>query len=110
MKQGLNCVLPVEIEYTRIDDAKHVDFIFTQGTAARLLFHYPSSKVKKQGNKFLLRWTYEETYMFDPRKHVHLDTRITMKDSDFNPQTKIACFRMSPTLFTQYEVEHDEIE
>lgn len=97
MKQGINFLLPIQVgmDVNLIDS---MEFIFKQGEK-EMNFTYPSEKaIKQNDNTISLVWTKEETYYFNSA-NIQIDTRITLKDSQYQPETKIANVFMKPTLF-----------
>lgn len=98
MKQGLKLPMNIRIGMD-IDLIQGMDFLFKQGDAKKE-FHYPSTAAEKIEDRVIqLTWTPEDTYIFEAKKRVDLDTKITLKDSTFNPETKKTSFIMDDTLF-----------
>lgn len=103
MKQGINLILPVEIEYD-LNQVSSIEFMFNQEqTGTRLTFTYPSVNAsrKDDSNIILLSWTREQTYKFDPAYHIEMDTRINLLNSLENPETKMVSLQMKRTLFEE---------
>lgn len=101
MKQGINYLLQIEIGMD-VDLIEKMEFIFKQGEKEKL-FLYPGEKAIKQNNNIIaLKWTSEETYFFKPA-NIEIDTRITLKDSEYQPETEIKTIYMKRTLFEPEE-------
>jgi hypothetical protein len=63
---------------------------------------FPSDDVVDLGNNTLgVIFTQSETTLFDGGKAFYADTRITMKDSTYQPETPILKVQMNPTLFDE---------
>ena len=105
MKRVTNTALPVKINYD-LNEIKNIKFVFTQGYR-RQLFEYPSEHAIRKNedeNIIILYWSLQQTAMFSADT-VKMDTFITLKDSDQNPETPIVTFKMNPSLFSTAEVE-----
>ena len=105
MKRLTNFLLPVEIGMD-LDDVKSVKFKFQQ-YGKTLTFEYPSAKAYRKGseNVVLLKWTLQDTLLFEPGRKMEMDTFITLNDSEENPWTEIVSVNMDRTLFVLEEVE-----
>ena len=103
MKQGTNSIMRINIDID-FDTLEKIDFIFQQ-EESRIMFTYPSSKALKVENENAvdLIWSADETYIFSTKKPIYMDTKIKLIDVDTNPETTIAKFFMSPTLFMKGE-------
>lgn len=98
MKQGTNFILPVEIDID-LDKVEQIEFVFKQKSVEHT-FTYPSDIAVREGNTINLIWTQADTYKFIADK-VEMDTRITLINSPYNPETPIVVFHMDRTLFKE---------
>lgn len=75
-------------------------FAFSRGATRRDVL-YPSAQAERvEGqNAVDIDWNEEDTAAFHAGTLVMLDTRITMVGSRINPETGIASFYISDTLF-----------
>ena len=103
MKQGARFKLEIGFA-TALDEVQRIEFKFVQG-ATSLRFSYPSAVAQRKPNSNIveLLWTAEQTWMFRPGP-VKMDTLVTMKYTDLQPDTNIVTLDMVPTLFTKQEV------
>lgn len=107
MKQGTNSIMRVNID-TDFDTIEKIDFVFQQ-EETRLKFTYPSDRAVAAYNDdeeiigVDIVWTADETYMFSTKKPVYMDSKISIEDVETNPETTIAKFFISPTLFKKGE-------
>lgn len=97
MKQGTNCLLPISIG-TDLALVKKIEFILKQNDL-EMYFEYPSDKTIKDENAVNLIFTQQDTWAFKPNVAIYIDTRITLWDSDYQPETEIVSIKMSKTLF-----------
>lgn len=99
MKQGTNSIMRINIDID-FDTVERIEFLFEQDEE-RVVFSYPSDKaIKVEGeNAIDLVWSAADTYYFNSKKYINMDTRIHLIDVETNPETSIAQFYMSPTLF-----------
>ena len=104
MKRGINSVLPVIIGCD-LDTIDRIEFLFVQDDH-KLLFSYPSDRAVRDADKINLMWTQEETLAFHEGA-VKLDTHIHLIGAATNPETKIATFKMNPTLFDEEMLPDD---
>lgn len=107
MKRLTNFLLPVEIGMD-LTDVESIRFKFAQGIKS-LVFDYPSAKVTRPGseNVLLLRWSVQDTAIFESGKKLEMDTFIKIIGSDENPWTDIVSVIMDRTLFTPEEVDSE---
>ena len=99
MKKLINQLLPVTIDYP-IEQIQRIEFVFNQGGRNLRTVEYPSSEVTvTEEGVFLIRFMIEDTLLFSP-SFVRMDTRITLTDSIYQPETSIAVFDLKETLFT----------
>lgn len=108
MKQGNTFYMPIKIGFD-MEMVESVDFCFEQGRARRIV-HYPSDEAKDSDGQILVKWTPRDTWPFDPDRVIQLDTRISLKESDANPDTDIIPVRLRRTLFRRSDFnERDEL-
>lgn len=105
MKQGTNSVLKVNINYS-FDSIEKIQFLFKQNNT-KLMFTYPSTTAIRveDENAVNLIWSAENTFLFDSKKAIQMDTLISITDAESNPETSIATFYMSPTLFEKEDID-----
>ena len=105
MKAGLNFHLAVKFDLS-LDDVAKIEFIFAPQISTSNPQKYavwPGDVTRKPGeNVLLVPWTAVETRKFDGV--FLMDTRITMRDSEDQPETPIIKLRMSHTLFEEGKV------
>lgn len=108
MKQGLKLLLPVCFTGVDLDDVAQIEFRFSQtrsrGGAVIKDSVYASDgsgECSRMDNVIYVPWTVEETYQFAPDASLYMDTRITLRDSEFQPPTNIVQLTMSLTLFEE---------
>lgn len=92
------------MKFTGIDlaDVEKIEFAFSQTTKGTPLkvVEFPSEDVVAvDGNILGVIWTPEDTLLFDAGRAFYADTRITMKDTTYQPKTPILKLQMQPTLF-----------
>lgn len=102
MKQGNNFSLPVQIGMD-LDLVERIEFVFRQRDVTKS-FRYPSDEAYicpelSDRNVIDIVWNEEDTWMFDTRKPMYLDTRIYLIDSDENPETLPVELTMHNTCF-----------
>lgn len=105
MKQGTSFLLPVEFDYD-LNGVERVEFLFVQGKK-QLAFTYPSERARRVNgeNVIELIWREEDTWLFQPSSTVKMDTKITVADSDYNPETEILRLVFAPTLFERVSAD-----
>lgn len=109
MKQGLRFTMAVEFDID-LDTVKKIEFLFKQkgnssDTALKTATYPGDAKRKGTENIILIPWSQEETYRFSSGKSFYLDTRITLNDTDNQPETNIVELAMNPTLFSEVSRE-----
>ena len=97
MKQGTSFLLPIQIG-TDLDNVQKVEFILQQNEK-EFSYEYPSDTVIREGNSLAIKFTAEDTWNFEPNVPIYIDTRITLKDSEYQPETEIVKVIMNRTLF-----------
>lgn len=83
-------------------DVSKIEFAFSQnkGSTPLKVTEYPGSGTVKVGDGMVgVIWTPEETMLFEADKSFYADTRITMSDTEYQPQTPIVRIVMNATLF-----------
>jgi hypothetical protein len=102
MKQLTNNLLKMNFNGIDLDNVSKIEFAFSQeiGQAPLKIAEYPNKNaVLIADNLIGIAWTQEETALFKGGKHFFADTRITLKDSEYQPETPILRLTMEPTLF-----------
>lgn len=108
MKQGTHFILPVEIDMD-LDAVERIEFIFKQekriNSDAVKVNVYPDNCTRQENkNVILIPWTQDETFKFASGRMLYMDTRITLRGSDNQPETEILAIKMNPTLFQEGDV------
>lgn len=99
MKQGINFLLPVEIGMD-LEPVEKIEFILRQEDV-EMQFEYPSDKCIREGNVINLIFMQSDTWQFKTDVPCYLDTRITLTDSIYQPETELVKLRMNKTLFKE---------
>lgn len=102
MKQLTKNLLAISLNGIDIADIARVEFAFSQNinsTPLKIAEYPGSDTVDLGGNMIGVIWTAEETMLFEAGKTFCADTRITLKNSEYQPQTPIVKLQMNPTLF-----------
>lgn len=100
MKQGIKFLLCVRVGID-LQEIEKMEFIFEQGDK-KALFLYPSDNTKQiDYNSIGLIWEPEQTYIFEPGEFMEMDTRITLKESEYQPETEVLKLIMNRTLFEE---------
>ena len=97
--------MPIEFDID-LDGVEKIEFVFKkekdQKANAIKTAVYPDNAIRRTGeNIVLVPWTQAETYLFQAGSHIFMDTRITMRDTDDQPETNIVQLEMSTTLFEE---------
>ena len=104
MKQLTNNLLKMNFNGIDLNNVSKIEFAFSQdigGTPLKIA-QYPSDGTQLVGGNVIgIEWTKEETELFEAGKTFYADTRITLKDSEFQPETPIVKLKMNPTLFEE---------
>ena len=104
MKQLTNNLLKMNFNGIDLNNVSKIEFAFSQdisGTPLKIA-QYPSDGTQLVGGNVIgIEWTKQETEMFEAGKTFYADTRITLKDSEFQPETPIVKLKMNPTLFEE---------
>lgn len=104
MKQLTHNLLKMNFHGIVIDDVEKIEFAFSQniGDSPLKTAVFPSEAAVIVSDATIgIVWTKEETALFEPGKHFYADTRITLKESEYQPETPIIRMKMNPTLFEQ---------
>ena len=102
MKQLTKNLLKMKFNGIDLADVSKIEFAFSQNINSTPLkvAEYPGDGVIDLDNNVLgVIWTPEETALFEGGKTFFADTRITMKDTEYQPETPILRLTMNPTLF-----------
>lgn len=100
MKQAINQYLPVEFGDISLNDVKKIEFLFKQKTIVRTVI-YPSNEAIRLDDTNIVQivWSPEQTAIFSIDYNIELDTRVTLNDTDINPETPIVTFKINRSLF-----------
>jgi hypothetical protein len=102
MKQLTRNILEMSLNGIDLADVAKIEFAFSQNIHSTPLkvAEFPGDGVLDLGNNILgVIWTPEETMLFEAGKSFYADTRITMNDTEYQPETPIVKLQMNPTLF-----------
>lgn len=102
MKQLTHNLLKMNFSGINLDDVSQIEFAFAQNVGSTPLktVIYPSETAVLITDSMIgIVWQKEETALFEPNKYFFADTRITLKDSKYQPETPIIRLKMNPTLF-----------
>ena len=108
-KQGITFHMSVSFDGVDLDDVSQIEFVFTQTRTGAVKKSWtwissaegPGGLSARSGNKILVPWSREDTYLFQENAAFFMDTRITLTESSDNPETPIVPLRMNPTLFEE---------
>ena len=102
MKQLTHNLLKMNFQGISLNEVSKIEFAFAQNIGdpplKTAVFPSETAALVTEGMVGIV-WTKEETALFEPNKHFYADTRITMKDSEYQPETPIIRLKMNPTLF-----------
>lgn len=106
MKQGTTFTMSVKFDGVDVLDIETVEFLFktekSKTSKAVKQSLYPGDAVlDSDGKTFLIPWSRKETYEFNGQ--FFMDTRISLKTGQGNPETPIVTLVMAPTLFGEGE-------
>lgn len=103
MKRGTTPTLLIKIG-VEPDIIQEIIFLFKQKCSetaeATLTKVYPSEFVTYSDGVYHVRWTQEETRLFDEELLFYMDTRIVLTDGKI-PETRIVTLKMNKTLFEE---------
>lgn len=94
----------LKMNFTGIDWSKvsKIEFAFSQNigeTPLKTAIYPNSGAVQVAENLVGVEWAAQETSLFEAGKPFYADTRITLSDSPYQPETLIVKLKMNPTLF-----------
>lgn len=104
MKQLTKALLKMNFQGIDLSTVSKIEFAFSQEIGHKPLktATYPNGgAILVGGNVIGVAWTPEETKLFKENKTFYADTRITLKDSTYQPETPIVKLKMNPTLFEE---------
>ena len=87
-----------------LSNVSKIEFAFAQniGETPLKTATYPNEKATLVVENVIgVEWTPEETALFKAGKPFYVDTRITLIDSIYQPETPILKLTMNPTLFEE---------
>ena len=102
MKQLTKNLLKMNFTGIDLSTVSKIEFAFSQKIGEKPLKTptYPSTNAKLIADNMIgIEWTAAETALFEAGKPFFVDTRITLKDSEYQPETPIVKLMMNPTLF-----------
>lgn len=102
MKQLTKNLLTINFNGINLSDVEKIEFAFSQeiGEPPLKVAEYPGNQtVLLSDNSIGVIWSAEETMLFNAGRNFYADTRITLKNSEFQPPTPIIKLKMNPTLF-----------
>lgn len=85
-----------------VAEISKIEFAFSQNinSTPLKLVQFPGEGTVDLGENMIgVVWTAEDTLLFEAGKSFYADTRITMYDTEYQPQTPIIKLKMEPTLF-----------
>ena len=98
MKRVTNAILPIRIKNVLLSDIRKCLFKFKQDEH-EIIFTYPSDRVVVISEDVVgLKWTVDETEMFNSQQNVAFDTMIWLTGTDQNPETNVSYFYMMASL------------
>ena len=104
MKQYTKSLMKLNFEGIDMSLVDKIEIAFSQeiGQPPLKTAEYPNRDAGPiYGNMIGVVWTPEDTALFKPDKYFYIDTRITLKDSPYHPETPIIKVKMNPTLFEE---------
>jgi hypothetical protein len=102
MKQLTKSLLKMKFNGIDLADVAKIEFAFSQnihGTPLKVAEFPGDDVVDADDNVLGVIWTPEDTMLFEAGKAFYADTRITMKDTTYQPKTPILKLKMHHTLF-----------
>ena len=111
IKAGTNLSLPLEIVDNKFAMIEAIEFLFKQTESGETLKTAYWSRDGESRDavlidgtqKIAVRFSREDTYLFQQDETFFIDTRIHYTDTDENPYTPILRLRMNMTLFSEGE-------
>ena len=104
MKQLTKNLLKMNFQGIDLTTVSKIEFAFSQeiGQAPLKVAEYPNNGATLITDNLIgVAWTQEETALFKAGKPFYADTRITLADSAYQPETPILKLMMNPTLFEE---------
>ena len=102
MKQLTKNLLAMSLLGIDVADVAKVEFAFSQNmySTPLKLAEFPGEGTVDLGDNMIgVIWTPEDTMLFEGGQAFYADTRITLHDSEYQPQTPIIKLKMDLTLF-----------
>ena len=102
MKQLTKNLLKIVFQGIDWSKVSKIEFAFSQNICDKPLktATYPSNNtIEVAENVVGVIWTSEETALFEAGMPFYADTRITLSETDYQPETHIVKLMMNPTLF-----------
>ena len=102
MKQLTKNLLKMNFQGIDLTTVSKIEFAFSQeiGQAPLKVAEYPGANTELVTDNMIgVIWTPEETALFKAGKPFYADTRITLSDSVYQPETPVLKLMMNPTLF-----------
>lgn len=104
MKQLTTNLLTFNFKGVDLSAVSKVEFAFSQnvGESPLKVETYPGDNVTLvSDNSLAVHWTAAETAQFEACKPFYCDTRITLRETGYQPETAILKLLMKPTLFEE---------
>lgn len=104
MKQRTKNLLKVNLVGEDLASASKIEFAFSQNIEEAPLktAEYPGGNAFHIADNMVgVVWTKEDTEKFESGKPFYMDTRITLSNSAYQPETPIIKLIMNPTLFEE---------
>ena len=104
MKQLTKNLLKIVFQGLDWSKVSKIEFAFSQniGEAPLKTATYPNNNTTQVADNVIgVIWTSAETAVFEAGKPFYCDTRITMSDLEYQPETPIIKLVMNPTLFEE---------
>jgi hypothetical protein len=99
MKQSITQLLPVRFDVD-LDQVETIEFRFRQGAVRRDVVYPSNLATRREGENIIdVAWTASDTWRFSAGAAMQMDTRITLKGSQFQPETPLVTLTLEPSLF-----------
>ena len=102
MKQLTKNLLKLNFNGIDLNNVSKIEFAFSQniGESPLKTAEYPNNNAELIVDNLIgVVFSQEDTLLFKADSYFYADTRITMKDSDYQIETPIVKLKMNPTLF-----------
>ena len=102
MKQRTQNLLEFHFKGLNMDRVEKIEFAFSQrvGESPLKVETYPGENtILTSSNSVGVFWLAGETELFEAGSSFFADTRITLNDTIFQPETNVVKLTMKPTLF-----------